>query len=157
MKAITIKALSAEGVLQIISMDCSPLPQERDSVYLNFYRFFRDTCWVAVEGENEAVIGFALGLVDQTDPTHGYLNYLFVKSDYRRAGVGRRLLQQFEASAQQKGCKLITLLTGRTENIAYYTRHGYAINHELRPFTEDDAVYNYYYKKKNVSLLVKTL
>jgi len=144
-----------EAILQIIDLDCSPLPKERDSIYLNFYRLFRDTCWVAVlDGE---VIGFALGMIDQTNTTHGYLNYLFVKSEHRKTGLGSRLLNKCEVSVQQKGCKIVTLLTSKQENIEYYKKLGYTKNHDLEPFREEDAVYNYYYNKKKVSLLIKNL
>ncbi|WP_408638488.1 GNAT family N-acetyltransferase [Paenibacillus baimaensis] len=61
-------------------------------MYLNFYRLFRDTCLVAVnDGE---VVGFALGMIDQTSTSHAYLNYLFVKENYRKTGIGKRLLEQ---------------------------------------------------------------
>jgi len=155
MDSIVIKNLYDEAILQIVEMDCSPLPNERDSIYLNFYRFFRDTCWVAVL--NNEVIGFALGMIDQTNTTHCYLNYLFVKSEHRKNGLGRKLLSQFERSANRKGCKIVTLLTGKIENIDYYKKQGYEQNHDLQQFREDDAVYNYYYNKKKVSLLVKNL
>jgi len=155
MDSVVITNLYDEAILQIIEMDCSPLPNERDSIYLNFYRFFCDTCWVAVL--DDKVIGFALGMLDQTDPTHCYLNYLFVKSEYRKTGLGHKLLKQFETSAQLRGCKIVTLLTGKTENIEYYSKQGYVKNHDVKQFSEDDAVYNYYYNKKKVSLLIKDL
>ncbi len=151
MDSIVIRNLYDDAIIQIVEMDCSPLPTERDSIYLNFYRFFRDTCWVAVL-ENE-VIGFALGMIDQTDPSHCYLNYLFVTSDYRRTGLGLRLLKQFEISAQNKGCSVVSLLTANKQNIDYYNKHGY----QIKQFREDDAVNNYYQNKKKVSLLIKFL
>lgn len=155
MESIVIENLDSQAILQIVEMDCSPLPNERDSIYLNFYRFFRDTCWVALlEGK---VVGFAFGMVDQTDPTHCYLNYLFVQSQYRKIGLGRRLLLEFESSAKRKGCEKVTLLTGKQENINYYIRQGYEKNHTLQPFTDEDDVYNYYYNTKHVSLLLKNL
>ncbi len=155
MKSIDIEKLSAQAILQIVEMDCSPLPNERDSIYLNFYRFFRDTCWVALlDGK---VIGFALGMVDQSKPTHCYLNYLFVQSEYRKKGLGGRLLKEFELSAKNKGCEIVTLLTGKQVNIDYYYKQGYEKNHTLQPFTDEDDVYNYYYNIKCVSLLMKVL
>jgi predicted N-acetyltransferase YhbS len=80
-----------------------------------------------------------------------------VKSEHRKTGLGRRLLKQFEISANRKGCKIVTLLTGKLENIEYYKKHGYEKNHDLKQFREDDAVYNYYYNEKKVSLLIKAL
>lgn len=155
MKSIAIEKLHAQAILQIVEMDCSPLPNERDSIYLNFYRLFRDTCWVALlEGK---VIGFALGMVDQINPIHCYLNYLFVQSEYRKNGIGGKLLTEFESSAKRKGCQIVTLLTGKQENIDYYCKKGYEKNHTLEPFTDGDDVYNYYFNRKHVSLLMKTL
>ncbi|MGO4376377.1 GNAT family N-acetyltransferase, partial [Paenibacillus sp. MCAF20] len=89
--------------------------------------------------------------------THGYLNYLFVKSEYRRLGIGERLLCYFENGLKVKGCNLATLLTGKEENIKYYNKLGYSVNHEIEGWTEKDTVYDYYYNTKNVSLLIKEL
>ncbi|KRE55987.1 hypothetical protein ASL11_35240 [Paenibacillus sp. Soil750] len=36
---------------KLLRWDCSPLPKERDSIYLNFYRLFRDTYLVAVNDD----------------------------------------------------------------------------------------------------------
>ncbi|WP_337100083.1 GNAT family N-acetyltransferase [Paenibacillus sp. YIM B09110] len=155
MEDVQYSKLSDQFIIQIMNMDCSPFPKERDSIYLSFYRFFRDTCWVATV--NNEVIGFALGFIDQTKTTHGYLNYLFVKSEYRRLGIGERLLCYFENSLKAKGCELATLLTGKQENIKYYNKLGYSVNHDLEGWTEKDAVYDYYYNTKKVSLLIKEL
>ncbi|CAN7315909.1 GNAT family N-acetyltransferase [Paenibacillus sp. LjRoot56] len=155
MSEIIIHEINDVTALQIAGMDCSPLPKDRDSIYLNFYRFFRDTCLVAVR--NGEVIGFALGMVEQTSRLHAYLNYLFVKEEYRKTGIGKRLLEQFEMAASIKGCEFVTLLTGKQENIDYYQRQGYEKNNDLKQFSQNDAVYDYYYNIKKVSLLYKPL
>lgn len=155
MDEVKYSKLNDHSIIQIMHMDCSPLPNERDSIYLSFYRFFRDTCWVAVI--NNEVIGFALGFVDQSKETHGYLNYLFVKSEYRGLGIGAHLLSLFEEGLRNAGCNLASLLTGKQENIGYYGRHGYIVNHDIDGWTEKDKVYDYYYNTKKVSLLVKEL
>ncbi|WP_144028653.1 GNAT family N-acetyltransferase [Paenibacillus ferrarius] len=49
------------------------------------------------------VVGFALGMIDQTSTSHAYLNYLFVKEDYRKNGIGKKLLEQFELATSKKG------------------------------------------------------
>lgn len=134
MHEIRIQEINDVTVLQIVRMDCSPLPKERDSVYLNFYRLFRDTSLVAVhDGE---VVGFALGMVDQTSAEHAYLNYLFVHEAYRRAGIGGKLLAGFEAAAaskaglriergprsiQSQGCSVRLLLQREESNAAHET------------------------------------
>jgi GNAT superfamily N-acetyltransferase len=154
-ESIQIINLTDRTILQIVDMDCSPLPNERDSVFLSFYRFFRDTCWVALK--DDELIGFALGFVDQTNNRHGYLNYLFVKEEYRKTGIGSRLLKQFEFGIKSQGCNIASLLTSKQETIDYYYKHGYAINHKLPGWSEDDDVYSYYYNTKRVSLLIKNL
>lgn len=153
--SVFIRNLYDEAILQIIDMDCSPLPKERDSIYLNFYRLFRDTCWIAVL--DQEVIGFALGMIDQTNTNHCYLNYLFVKSDHRKTGLGRRLLNEFEVAAQRKGCSVVSLLTGKEENIKYYIKQGYVISSDSNSFIEEDAVSNYYNNNKKVTQLIKDL
>ncbi|NHN34083.1 GNAT family N-acetyltransferase [Paenibacillus sp. S3N08] len=37
-----------------------------------------------------------------TNKTRCYLNYLFVKNEHRKTGLGRRLLNEFEVAAQRK-------------------------------------------------------
>jgi GNAT superfamily N-acetyltransferase len=157
--SIVIKNLDDKSILQIVDMELSPLPKERDSIYLSFYRFFRDTCWVAVQNDKgiDRVVGFAFGFIDQTNSSHCYLNYLFVKSECRRSGIGARLLREFELGAAKKGCHIVTLLTGKQENIDYYSKNGYEVNHNISPWTEEDAAYEYYYNKKEVCLLAKIL
>ncbi|WP_445667355.1 GNAT family N-acetyltransferase [Paenibacillus sp. FSL H8-0034] len=71
------------------------------------------------------VVGFALVIIDQTSTSHAYLNYLFGKEDYRKTGISKRLLEQFEIATSKKVCKFVTLLTGKNENIDYYQRQGY--------------------------------
>jgi GNAT superfamily N-acetyltransferase len=153
MGEIIIQEINDVTALQIAEMDCSPLPKERDSIYLNFYRLFRDTCLVAVN--DGKVVGFALGMIEQTSTSHTHLNYLFVKENYRKTGKGKRLLEQFEIATSKKGCKFVTLLTGKNENIEYYQRQGYEKNNDLEQFSQKDAVYDYYDNTKKVSLLIK--
>ncbi|MNU06886.1 hypothetical protein D3C72_2522380 [compost metagenome] len=60
-------------------------------------------------------------------------------------------------AASIKGCEFVTLLTGKLENIDYYQRQGYEKNNDLKQFSQNDAVYDYYYNIKKVSLLYKPL
>lgn len=155
MDTITIRPLEAADILQIIHIDCSPLPNERDSIYINFYRFFRDTCVVAARGDE--VVGFALSMIDQTDPAYCYLHYLFVKSDFRQAGLGRRLLEQFEQAAKRKGCRYAALQTSTEQNVEYYSRLSYETGRDDELFAADDAVRDYYCHTRKVFHMVKTL
>lgn len=155
MNNVTFKPLDDAAILQIIHIDCAPLPNERDSIYINFYRFFRDTCRVAMCGEE--VVGFALGMVDQTNPDYCYLHYLFVKSAHRKTGIAQRLLQQFEQAAKQKGCRVTALQTSTQENVEYYKKHGYETGRDAELFAENDAVYDYYCHTRKVYHLAKTL
>ena len=155
MDTMAIRPLEAKDILQIIHIDCSPLPTERDSIYINFYRFFRDTCLVAARGDE--VVGFALGMVDQTAPAYCYLHYLFVTNDCRQAGLGRRLLEQFEQAAQRKGCRYAALQTSTEQNVDYYSKLGYDMGRDDELFAEDDAVRDYYRHTRKVFHMVKTL
>lgn len=72
-------------------------------------------------------------------------------------GIGAHLLSLFEEGLRNAGCNLASLLTGKRENMGYYGRHGYIVNHDIDGWTEKDKVYDYYYNTKKVSLLVKEL
>ena len=51
---------------------------------------------------------------------------LWVESDHRFAGVGSRLLREFEAQAARRGCDIYYLTTLSFQAPDFYRKHGYA-------------------------------
>lgn len=68
-----------------------------------------------------------------------YLGMFSVYPELQGAGIGKALLYAAEHYARHCNCKAIfmTVISIRTELIAWYQRHGYAITGESLPFTED--------------------
>jgi ribosomal protein S18 acetylase RimI-like enzyme len=76
-------------------------------------------------------------LENKTD--HLYLGMLSVNPELQAGGIGRILLQQAEVLALQDGLHTIrmTVISSRTELIAWYQRRGYEATGELLPFHVD--------------------
>lgn len=145
---VRIAGLHAEGLLQLKDMDCSPLPVERDSVYILFYRLFRDTCRMAYIGDE--LVGFLLGVGDQADPGHVYIHYLFVKEQHREAGIGGMLLNALIGDLRQRGFHTVTLMTGSERNAAYYAKFGFKPHEEQQRNSMGDPVTAYMLEQKKV-------
>ncbi|SEB53012.1 GNAT family N-acetyltransferase [Paenibacillus sp. GP183] len=148
MNDLIITELDSEGILKLKDFDCSPLPKERDSIYFLFYRFFRDTCRLAYV--NDELVGFALGLINQTDPDHAYLHYLFVRQDQRKNKIGEKLLNEFIESSRNKKCKRISLMTSNPMNEQYYSRFGFVQDKELIEVNGEDPLYTYLMNEKKM-------
>ena len=76
---------------------------------------------------SEGLIGYVLGMSHATFYANGnvaYVEEIMVKSEFRRKGVGKSLMEGFEAWAVSKESRLIALATRRAFN--FYQAIGYA-------------------------------
>jgi GNAT superfamily N-acetyltransferase len=71
---------------------------------------------------------------------HGYFGMFAVRPGRQGAGVGSALLAAAEARARALGLARVdmTVLSTRTELVAYYLRRGYVATGETRPFPYGD-------------------
>ena len=76
--------------------------------------FDNGLCFTAVE--DHQVVGFILGtkrkfpyLERGLEPDQGWINVIFVKDEYRRKGIGTKLLKTVEDVLIERGVKRITL------------------------------------------------
>ena len=69
-----------------------------------------------------------------------YLGMLTVKPTLQGAGLGKLLLQAAEAWTKEQGIHKVymSVISVRTELIAWYERHGYQATGETAPFPMDD-------------------
>ena len=58
-----------------------------------FFIHFHNTIFIA-EVENE-LVGFLVGFLSQSEDNVGYIHFVGVHPDFRKAGIGRRLYHQF--------------------------------------------------------------
>lgn len=67
-----------------------------------------------------------MGFIHDTFYANGkvaWLEEIMVKDDFRRKGVGSKLISFFEQDSKNKGCKLIALATRRASD--FYIAIGY--------------------------------
>ncbi|WP_434305685.1 GNAT family N-acetyltransferase [Clostridium botulinum] len=76
-----------------------------------------------------------------------YINVLWVKEEYRKDGLGTKLLKEIEKIAKEKDCHLIHLDTFDFQAKDFYIRHGYEIFGVLDQCPEN---HKRYFMKKNI-------
>ena len=79
--------------------------------------------------------------VSQKNADTAYLGLLSVDPDVQAGGLGKALIDAAERTAQVEFSAStieMTVITQRSELIAYYERRGYALTGEERPFPHDD-------------------
>ena len=74
-----------------------------------------------------------------------YIDSLYVDDKYRNNGLGRKLLEEIEIIAKEKGCKLIHLDTFDFQAKDFYLKQGYEIFGILDECPENHK--RYYMKK----------
>lgn len=69
-----------------------------------------------------------------------YLGMLTVRPHLQGKGIGKELLNAAEEEAKKQKCTSIymTVISVRKELIDWYTRHGYALTGETKPFAFND-------------------
>jgi ribosomal protein S18 acetylase RimI-like enzyme len=87
--------------------------------------------------ENDKIIGI-VSLEKQGDKL--YLGMLTVSPDLQGGGVGKKILKAAEVFAQEENMPKIvmTVISVRSELIAWYERHGYVRTGETKPFPMND-------------------
>jgi ribosomal protein S18 acetylase RimI-like enzyme len=84
------------------------------------------------------VIGGAVG---RTWGTCCELQELWVSSEYRRRGIGTRLIGEFERRAQDRGCHTFYLETFSFQAPSLYRSLGYEVKLELHGFSDGIVKY----------------
>jgi len=82
---------------------------------------------VAVAQSEDAIVGYVLGTAHPTFYASGHVAWveeIMVREDFRKKGVGRLLMENFENWAKSKNCRLIALATRRAAE--FYKCLGYA-------------------------------
>ena len=106
--------------------------EEAESVPLNLY----------LEDEKGNLMA---GLVAEIFGNWLEIEYLFVKEELRKQGIGSKLLQQAESEAKNRNCRFAFVNTYQFQAPDFYLSHGYK-----EVFTLEDYPYTgqrYYYQK----------
>jgi len=94
--------------------------------------------------ENGEVIGFASGL---TNHRWFYLTDLWVHENYRRQGLGTKLLKMLEEKAASAGMEHIYTWTSGFVNPAFYTKQGYTVFAVFEEFFEVKGYHHIGFRK----------
>lgn len=70
------------------------------------------------------------------------LQQLWVAAPQRRAGVGTRLLRDFESHARTRGCRVFYLTTLSFQAPDFYARHGYAVLAQISGYPQGIVKYH---------------
>ncbi len=116
-----IRPLTADDFFLLNQMDWSPLPKERDSIYLTIAVGQADCSFIAQA--NHEFLGVILA-TRSCDGASIYVNHLLVSAATRGQGVGARLLERLEEYARGASVKRLWLLC-QDETVGWYGAHGY--------------------------------
>ena len=88
---------------------------------------FTGTSWIAEDGEGRTV-GFLVGFISPDDPDQAYVHMVATSPNHRRAGLGRRLYEQFFADARARGARRVTAITwpGNRVSVGFHRAMGFA-------------------------------
>ena len=87
--------------------NCKPLESYGEHFYKIMLRYFKDTCFVALD--NGSIVGYIMGFISQTDNKSSFIWQIGVHTDLKRSGVASKLLDAFEKQIMSKGCQRIEL------------------------------------------------
>ena len=122
-----IRNLRKDDFFLLNQMDWTPLPKERDSIYLFLALDQTDCSFVAEEGSR------FLGVLLCTRSSDGksiYVNHLLVDNKVRKKGVGGKLLKRLHEFAEKAAVERIWLLA-YDDLKEYYERQGYREAYEF--------------------------
>lgn len=94
------------------------------------------------EAIDAAANGMLVGVVVAThDGRKGWINRLAVHPDYRRRGLGQRLIEAAEQALHEEGLQIVAALV-ETENapsLALFERAGYQLHRDIYYLTKRDS------------------
>jgi len=111
----------------------------QDNVPLNNQRRFQ-----FIAEENDMIIGFASGL---TNHKWFYLSDMWVQADYRRQGLGGKLLVMLEEKVKSIGMEHVWTWTTGFINPKFYESQGYKVFTVFEDFCEVKGYHQIGYRK----------
>ena len=113
-------------------MNTSPNEKEIKYIRESLYQFNKDIVGddghtplnIVEYDENGDVIG---GILGGTYWGWMYIDILWVQADFRRRGIGSKLLVEAEKEADRRGCHHVHLDTMSWQAPDFYKKHGYEV------------------------------
>lgn len=124
------------GVIKFVK-SCEELTVERTPIFWLFWRFFHNTCFVALEG-NE-IVGILLGFLDQVEGEAGFIHELGVSKSHRQKDIASKLIETFERVIKKMGGRKLLLTTSHTNQTAiqFYEKIGFKNNGTILKVNEE--------------------
>lgn len=93
-----------------------------------FLHHFHSTSLVAET--NGTMTGFLVGFISPSSPDEAYIHYVATDPAHRRAGLARRLYEQFFDRARREGCTSVRAITSpaNVASIAFHRRMGFEVS-----------------------------
>jgi ribosomal protein S18 acetylase RimI-like enzyme len=103
-----------------------------------FLDHFAGTSLVAETGDaaTSELAGFVAGFLSQALPGEAYIHYAGVAPRFRRAGLARRLYEEFFALARAAGRRTVRAITSpdNSASIAFHTSMGFTVSGPVRDY-----------------------
>lgn len=147
---MNIRNVTVEDFFLLNEMDWSPLPKERDSIYLTI-AVDQQPCSFIAEGDDGRFLGVVLAS-RAADGGSIYVNHLLIAEHARQQGLGRALMRRLEDYARNEGVRRIWFHC-QDETVDYYRARGYRESYDhLTPLLKE-----YLRETKGVRTMVKQL
>ena len=136
-------------VLRLVDEEFIPTLTETENLYVKVSRIFNDRKrgWIKAVAHGR-VIGVVAVIYDYTRPKLGLIETLAVAPEYRRCGIGRRLVQFAMLVLLQNGMEssLITTWETNTAAIRLYLSFGFKLIMERREQSHLKLYFKYDFK-----------
>jgi ribosomal protein S18 acetylase RimI-like enzyme len=96
-----------------------------------FFQHFNDTSFIIEK--SGALIAFLIGFISQSEPRAGYIHFVGVHPEHRRAGLGHALYERFFELARARGAREVLSITApaNTGSVAFHTRLGFVASEPI--------------------------
>ena len=127
------------------------------SVLKVFFIHFRDTTYIAEKG-NE-LVGFLVGFMSQSEENVGYIHFAGVHPQFRKAGIGRLLYEEFYAACKANERSIVKSCTSPVNKLSidFHQRMGFAIEPGDGIIDGVPVTLNYFGKEDPKVLFIKEL
>lgn len=123
----SVESTDADSVLKLAKSFATSFVVEKESFLTSFNELLSsDNAFLAVAEEETTIVGYVLGFDHCTFYANGrvaWVEEIMVDPNYRRRGIGRLLMQKFEAWSKNRGARLVALATRRATD--FYKAIGY--------------------------------
>ncbi|CAJ0582298.1 unnamed protein product, partial [Mesorhabditis spiculigera] len=122
--------------------------------YFQYYSRWREYFLVAENNYGE-IVAYIMGKNEGIDENHhGHVTAVTVRSDYRKRGIARALMERLEETSVDKGCYFVDLFVRKsnTAAIKLYQKLGYVVYREIIGYYTGPAPENAYDMRKALPL-----